>query len=229
MDADRTLFDFDTAQEEALKATLELPLSAQGKSFDPEVLKLYREISNHLWGMYEKCEITQAQLQRSRFQILLEKLGIPVGEESADAYNRKFVEQLGEGAYLIDGAETLCRRLFENGYPLFIVTNGIESSQKKRLEKSAIQPYIQEMFISEAVGFPKPRKEFFDFVFAKIGEAHRPHSIILGDSLSTDIAGGIQAGIDTCWYNSGGLNNPNLPCTYEIRKLLDFFTLDGIL
>ena len=228
MDADRTLFDFDRAQEESLKVTLRDLLTAHEQQFTPELLREYRAISNTLWGLYERGGITQPKLQRERFRILLEKLGIPGGDDLADSCNRRFVEQLGEEACLIDGAVTLCRTLAERGLALYIVTNGIERSQLRRLEKSELRPYIRKMYISEAIGVPKPHREFFDFVFSEIGEERRPSSIVMGDSLTTDIAGGNNAGIDTCWYNPSGMENPGVPCTWEIARLTDFLDLDGI-
>ncbi len=155
-------------------------------------------------------------------------MGITASDALADACNRDYVNSLGEQACLIDGAQALCRTLYERGVALYIVTNGIVSSQKRRLEKSEIRPYIRQLFISEAIGTPKPKKEFFDFVFSQIGEERRAASIILGDSLTTDISGGLAAGIDTCWYNPNAAENPGVPCTWEIRRLIDFLDLDGI-
>ena len=113
---------------------------------------------------------------------------------------------------LLDGAEDACR-ILSAVYDLYIVTNGVERTQKKRLANSAVKPYIKDIFVSEKVGVPKPMKEYFDYVFAHIGEERRESSVIIGDSLTSDIEGGRRAGIDTILFcPSGKLSGLRLRC-----------------
>lgn len=217
LDADRTLFDFDYAQAQALEHAVSEVVSSQGIPYTKDVLELYRKISSHVWDLYEKGEISQKELQTQRFETLFSTLGV-----QGDAFqaNGRYLDQLGEEEKLLDGAEWLCKTL--SPYcRLSIVTNGISRSQHRRLEKSALRPYISDLFISEDLGYQKPQKEYFDAVFARLEGFSRQQAIILGDSLASDIAGGIAAGIDTCWYHPSGTSSIH-PATYEIHSLYDF-------
>ena len=103
-------------------------------------------------------------------------------------------------------------------YDLYIVTNGVERKQKKRLANSAVKPYIKDIFVSEEVGVPKPMKEYFDYVFAHIGEERRESSVIIGDSLTSDIEGGRRAGIDTILFCPSGKPSGETPVPDHIVR-----------
>ncbi len=221
LDADRTLFDFDLAQAHALEAAAAPVLERAGLPCTQEVLLRYRAVSEGLWGRYERGEVTQAFLQTERFRQLFAELGAP--GDAAEA-NRRYLDRLGEEDALLDGAEELCRTLAPFCH-LAIVTNGISRSQRRRLEKSALRPYIREIFISEDLGVQKPQKEFFDRVFAQLPSFSRAETVILGDSLSSDIAGGRAAGIDACWFCPAGGPQPDPAPAYTIRRLLDFIPI----
>ena len=120
--------------------------------------------------------------------------------------NAEYVDELANVSKLFDGALSLCRKLSEH-YDLYIVTNGVSHTQKKRFYLSPIHGYFRDIFVSEDAGAAKPKVEYFDYVFAHIGEDKRMSSVIIGDSLSHDVLGGNNYGIDTVWYNPGNAEN----------------------
>jgi 2-haloacid dehalogenase len=119
----------------------------------------------------------------------------------------------------VDNAEEILRSQ-KGKYTLVAVTNGTKVAQEKKLRLSGLNKVFDEIFISENVGFEKPNKEYFDYVFEKLGIINRDEAIIIGDSLTSDIKGGFIAGIDTCWFNPEHKENTlNIPITYEIDDL----------
>ena len=127
-----------------------------------------------------------------------------LGVEGSGTQAQKIYEGLlSQGHWFMPGAEELLEELYGK-YPLYIVSNGNISVQDGRIASAGIAGYFEEIFISQRIGFDKPRKEFFDACFAKIPGFDRERAIIVGDSLTSDIRGGINAGIKTCWYNPRG-------------------------
>lgn len=140
---------------------------------------------------------------------------------SADgaAFARDYQLALGEGYYLIDGARELCEKL-AGKYRLYCVTNGVAATQHSRLAGSGLNEYFSGIFVSETIGHQKPSRDYFRAVFNAIGRFSPEKAMIVGDSLTSDIAGGKNTGIDTCWYNpSGKTAEPALAADYEIRRL----------
>ena len=117
--------------------------------------------------------------------------------------NARYIDALADCSRLLPGAAELCKTLCAK-YEMYIVTNGISRTQKKRFAASEICSCFEDIFVSEDAGCPKPQRGYFDYVFARIGEDKRSGSVIIGDSLSSDIQGGINAGIGTIWYNPAG-------------------------
>lgn len=114
----------------------------------------------------------------------------------------------------------------QHEYDLYIVTNGVSETQDKRLRASGLQPFFKNVFVSEDTGFQKPMKEYFDFVFARIPSFSLEQGLIIGDSLSSDIRGGILAGMDTCWFNPKKKpNNTEIEPTYQIQKLEELYQI----
>ena len=220
LDADRTLFDFDKSQEDALKFSLENFLNKE-QTFSNAILNRYRQISHQLWGEYELGILSQETLQIRRFQMLFEELHISANPDLA---NQRYLDKLGEGTHLLPGAEELCCSL-SPFCKLYLATNGISRSQHSRLEKSAIRDYISDIFVSEDIGFRKPQKEYFDCIFSSIGLPSKDRVLMIGDSLSSDIQGGINIGIDTCWFNPNHLSGKGIPYTYEIDSLSSVYSL----
>jgi len=212
-DADNTLFDYDKAEENALKIVFD----NCGFTYSESIRLKYREINLKIWEDYEKGIITKTDLQPARFNKLFEEIGVTY---DAKIFNDKYLAELGKGSFLIDGALEICQKIAFNKKLIFLVTNGILATQKARIEHSIIKDYISDFFVSEFVGFQKPHISYFDYVFSHIPQTEKSKIIIIGDSLTADIAGGNNAGIDTCWFNgSGKTNDTDILPVYEINKL----------
>ncbi len=214
LDADETLFDFRRAEREGLKKVF----IAHGFPWDEKTLETYREINEGLWRRLERGEITKDRLETERFERLFQKLGI-----SADARaigTAEYPDALSEGNFLLPDAFEVCQQLFADGRRLFLTTNGITRVQKRRLRESKIAPFIEKIFVSEEAGAAKPQKAYFDYVFQHTGLSDRGQILVVGDSLTSDIAGGAAAGIDTCWLNPSGKSlTGNVVPTFTIKNL----------
>src|SRR5215212_303593 len=217
-DADGTLFDYNRAEAAALRNTfhsLTLP-------FEDTYLEVYRKINHGLWQALERQEITQAVLRFRRFELLMEALQV---SGSPEQMSSAYVEQLSICSELIDGAYEVLQAFHEKSQ-LAIVTNGLQAVQRGRLENSAIKSFISELIISEEVEAAKPQAAFFDAAFARCEHPAKSDVLIIGDSLTSDIQGGVNYGIDTCWYNPAGEAQPDgLEITYEIKHLRELFEL----
>ncbi|MFR8531450.1 MAG: HAD-IA family hydrolase, partial [Anaeromassilibacillus sp.] len=131
----------------------------------------------------------------------------------------EYQEELGRGAFLLPGAEEVCAYC-ARFCDLYIVTNGVSRTQYSRLHDSGLDRYMKGIFVSEDAGYQKPMKEYFDYVFARIPGFQAEKTLIVGDSLSSDIRGGNNAGIDTCWYCPDGGQMPgDVRVNYTIRRL----------
>lgn len=200
-DADRTLFDFDAAERDAFG----IVMSAHGIQLDNGDFERYVRINDGLWEQLGRGEITKEYLLDNRFGLFFDAIGKKVDVSSA-LLNAEYVDELADVSKLFDGAEEFCRELSKH-YEMYIVTNGVSHTQKKRFYLSRIHEYFKDIFVSEDAGAAKPMREYFDYVFERIGEDKRRSSVIVGDSLPHDILGGINAGIDTVWYNPKGACN----------------------
>jgi 2-haloacid dehalogenase len=218
-DADGTLFDYNRAEATALKnafRSLSLP-------FEDEYLDVYRRINQGLWQALEQSEITPASLQSRRFELLLESLRL---RGSAEHISSAYLEQLALCAELIEGAYEVLQTLHGKSR-IAIVTNGLQTVQRGRLAHSKIRDFIDELIISEEVGAAKPQPAFFEAASAQTGNPPKSDVLIIGDSLSSDMRGGLDYGIDTCWYNP---ESDPLPAdlgqiTHEIRRLGELLEL----
>ncbi|MBR3893830.1 MAG: YjjG family noncanonical pyrimidine nucleotidase [Clostridia bacterium] len=192
LDIDDTVLDFHKAEAEAVKKTL------RHLEIEPTdaVVTRYSEINDAQWKLLEKGQLTRAEVKLRRFKLLFDELGVVRDAEYARTY---YEETLSHGHFFMPGAETLLERLFGR-YELYAVSNGTTAVQNGRMESAGIKRYFQRIFLSEEIGAVKPSKEFFDRCFAEIPHLDREQSIILGDSLTSDIQGGINAGIKTCHY-----------------------------
>ena len=196
LDLDDTILDFHKAEANAVSKTL-LQLGIEPRE---STVQRYSQINAGRWELLEQGLITREEVLTSRFEMLFAELGV---ERSGTEAQKIYEELLGKGHWFMPGAEELLEALYGK-YPLYIVSNGNLSVQEGRIASSGIAKYFGEIFISQQIGFDKPRKEFFDACFARIPGFDRERSIIVGDSLSSDIRGGINAGIKTCWYNPRG-------------------------
>ncbi len=196
LDSDDTILDFTLAEHIALKKTL----AEVGIEPKDETIALYSEINKRHWEMLERGELTRAEVLTQRFDRLFEALGI---DGDSAATQASYEHNLSIGHYFIPGAVELLESLYGK-YKLYMVTNGNEKVQVPRLKSADIGHFFEEIFISQRIGFDKPRIEFFDRCFAQMPEYEKDEMIIIGDSLTSDIQGGINAGIHTCWFNPRG-------------------------
>ena len=127
--------------------------------------------------------------------------------------------------FFIDEAPELVAYLYEK-YDLYIVTNGVTETQHRRIKESGLEKYLKKIFVSEETGYQKPMKEYFEYCFQRIPMLDKEKTIIIGDSLSSDIAGGNNAGIDTCWFNLFGQEKPtDMKIDYEINQLSQLYQI----
>ncbi len=212
LDLDDTILDFHKAEAIAIKTTL----TSFGLPNGEEVISRYSEINRLCWERLERGEYTRDEVLINRFKFLFEELGCDTDAEEAKV---EYEQRLSNSAYFIDGAIDLLERLYKK-YDLYITSNGTKRVQEKRLLKSGITKYFKDIFISEDIGANKPDKLFFDRVFSKIPSFDRDSAIIVGDSLSSDIKGGINAGILTCHFNpKEKINESDIKAHYEINNL----------
>ena len=212
-DADDTLFDFGKAESNAFELLMRqnnLPCTA-------EVVSTYKQINSALWKRFDAGEITKSVLQQQRFAQLLYELG---AQGDPLAFNHEYLLHLGEGTFLLPGAKDLCQALHSVGKKLYIITNGISLAQRARFSHSEICSFFENIFISEELESQKPQKVFFDRVLAHLGDVNFRDILIVGDSLSSDIRGGNNANLDTCWFNPNALACPDhIHPTYEVKTL----------
>ena len=198
-DADGTLFDFHKSEACAIRQTM----SSFGIEPSDDRVKKYSEINDGLWKMLERGEIEKSVLLYRRFELFLEHYGLAC---DAKEMARTYMEALSENAHLFEGATELCEKLSHH-FKLYIVTNGVEFIQKRRFAKSGLAKYFSGVFISGVIGYEKPSVKYFEHVSKAIADFDKGKTIIVGDSLSSDIKGGLAFGIDTLWYNPENSEN----------------------
>ena len=209
-DLDHTLLDFDTAEDVALTQLLK----EEGVEDIQDYKDYYVPMNKSLWRDLEQKKITKAELINTRFAKLFAHFGIEKdGAYLAERY-QFFLSKQGQ---TFPGVENLLKKLISKGYELYAATNGITFIQTGRLEQSGIAPFFKEIFISEQLHTQKPDAEFYEKIGARIPNFDKNHALMIGDSLSADIQGGNNAGIDTIWYNPHHLVNKSLAQpTYEV-------------
>ena len=202
-DADGTLLDFHRSEYEALSDALD----QIGMPYDDEVIATYSRINDGLWKQLERGEIQKQELFYRRFEMFFDAYGFVW--DSKDMAKR-YMGALSTKGHLLEGAKELCEALYGK-VKMYIVTNGVDFIQKGRFAVCGISHCFEERFISDNIGFEKPRVEYFEAVAKQIPDFSKKRTLIVGDSLSSDIQGGINYGIDTCWYN---------PCAKEIPEAM---------
>jgi 2-haloacid dehalogenase len=217
-DIDDTILDFQASEKRALEKLfmhLNRPLTS-------EIADYYRQLNATLWQRYEKGNVTRNQLLNSRFTLLFRHFGEDIDGASIEKQYRSF---LAEGHDQIPGATQLLTDLSQH-HDLYIVTNGIAKTQERRVQEAGIAKYFRQMFISERIGFQKPKQAFFDFVSQKIDHFSKQNTLVIGDSLTSDILGANTYGLDSVWFNPAHLHNstPAEP-TFEIDSLTTLKTI----
>lgn len=219
-DADDTLYDYGMAESHALHnafAHFGLPTGAK------DYAASYKKINDALWRDLEQGKITSAALRVERFNQLFAANALAL---NPDEFSETYLRFLGEGTFLIQGAIELCEELSD--CRLAIITNGIKEVQTSRILGSPLCDTFEQIIISEEAGCQKPEIGIFDYAFAKLGITDKDKVLIVGDSLTSDIQGGINYGIDTCWFNPRGKGNEaGIQPKYEIRSLSELLNIIG--
>jgi len=217
-DADSTLFDYDKAEALALQATFE----QLGYAFDTAYLDEFRLINVRMFHLYAQRAITTDQVRYDRFEQLSSIIGIPL---DCAAFGDAHIENMARGTYLIDGAHDVIRSLAKKA-KLAIITNALVDVCKPRLAKSDIDSYFYDIVSAEEIGVSKPHAGFFEITLGRIGNPPKEEVLIIGDSLISDIKGGHDSGIDTCWFNPNHLtHNGDIEITYEISHLSELLDI----
>lgn len=212
LDLDDTILDFHRAEDAAIRKTL----SAQGVAPTDEIAERYSAINAAHWRRLERGEIARYQVLTERFRQLFSELGVPCEPE---ATWRMYEGFLSQGHYFIPGAEALLESLYGK-YELYLVSNGNAVVQEGRLKSAGIGHYFEAIFISEKLGADKPQKLYFDRCFERIPGFDPDAAIMVGDSPTSDILGGSNAGVRTCWFNPHHRPpHPEIRADYEIDDL----------
>lgn len=212
-DVDQTLLDFQRSECYAVRYCFE----QFGLTASDEIVRLYSEINTGFWKRIERGEINKKEALEERFRRLFKCLGIK--DIDAAEFQKLYAEALGSVYYFQDNSYELVKKL-KGKYRQYLVTNGISYTQRKKLTLSGLDQLVEDIFVSEEIGAPKPQKEYFKKCFAKIPGFCKDNTIIVGDSLSSDMLGGSRMGIATCWYNPLGLENTTeVIIDYEIKDL----------
>jgi len=217
-DADDTLFDFPKASSRAFSVMC----AANGIPDTPEVYQLYHNINKALWRAFDRGEVTKDFVTHERYVRFLKALEL---DRDPDQCNRDYLAALGQSVFPLPYAEEVCRTLANRGHHLYIVTNAVASVQRSRLALCTFGDVFAGAFISEKAGASKPDKAYYDYVRARVPEISPENTLVIGDSLTTDIQGANNAGLPCCWFNPrGAAAPPDLTIDYEIhdlRELLD--------
>jgi len=212
-DLDNTILDFEVSEHYALEQTL----LQVGISFEPRHLKIYEKINRKCWDAFEAGTLPQADINETRFSQFLAALDRP--KTNAIELGNYYLEQLSEKAVFMEGADVLLDAHYQK-YQLGIVTNGLKEVQRPKLAKNNLMHYFKIIVVSDEIGVSKPNTDFFDYAFTEMKFPSKEKVLIIGDSLNSDIKGGNNYGIDTCWYNPDKKKNTtSIRPTYEINNL----------
>ncbi|MCF8242369.1 MAG: YjjG family noncanonical pyrimidine nucleotidase [Melioribacteraceae bacterium] len=212
-DADGTLFDYDKAQKSAMFNAFEDFEIQYDETFH---LKVFGKINHLIWKEFEKGNIQAEDINIVRFEQFVDDLGLDVNPKNFGDY---YLQKLSEKQFLLDGAENLLSSL-SGRINISILTNGLQIVQRNRIGNSILSKYFSELFISEEIGYQKPKKEIFEYALSALNHKTKNDVIMIGDNLESDILGGNNFGIDTCWYNPGRLENlTGIHPVYEVDSL----------
>lgn len=218
-DIDGTLLNFKVAEKCAIQACFDM--FDMGICTD-EMLHRYSKINSGYWKRLEKGEISKEQVLIGRFEEFFEQEGLPV--EKAEAFNAQYQIHLGDTICFNDNGYEVVKQL-KGQVKQYVVTNGTYTAQERKLKKSGLDTLMDGVFISDVIGIEKPNIGFFDAVWESIGYYEKDEVLIVGDSLTSDMQGGNNAGICCCWYNPEGLpNRQGIRIDYEIDDLQEIWS-----
>ena len=216
-DIDGTILNFQSAAENSLKNTFRK--CGQGEITD-EFLHMYEGINDAYWCKLEKGEITKEKLLVERFVEFFTKIGVETTR--VKEFNQAYLNGLLDTVVFMPEAYETVKKLHPQ-YKQYIVTNGVKQLQRQKIAKAKIEEFFDGIFISDEIGHEKPQIEFFDYVFDRIETQNRDEIMIIGDSLTSDIAGGIRTGIHTCWYHpSNEENHSDIKPEFTVTSHLAF-------
>ncbi len=219
-DIDGTLLDFHAAEREAIKTLFKR--YHLGECTD-EILSRYSKINRSYWERLERGEITKPQLLVGRFKDFFRAEGIDIG--IASEFNQAYQLSLGDTIVFCDDSYSIVKSL-KGRVKQYAVSNGTVVAQTKKLQRSGLGELFDGVYLSEDLGVEKPNTEFFDKVFADIGLNDKTEVMIVGDSLTSDICGGNNAGIVTCWYNPlKSTRNVDCKIDYEITDIHEIYKI----
>ena len=193
LDLDDTILDFHKAERIGLDKTFR----QFGIEPDEALLKIYHDINIRCWQRLEEGTMTRQEVVVGRFEILFSQLGM---DADPLAFSKAYERNLAQGHFFLPGAEEAVKALSKK-YRLFLASNGTASVQKGRMTSANLYPYFEQVFVSQDIGYNKPAREYFQGCFDRIPDFDPNKAMIVGDSLTSDILGGIRAGIRTCWVN----------------------------
>lgn len=215
LDLDNTILDFTRAESIAIRKTM----AACGLEPTDTLAARYSVINDLHWKALERGELTKPQVVTGRFAMFFGEQGIEV---DAAAVAKTYEHFLSQGHWFLPGAEETVKQKLFGRYRLFLASNGTPVVQKGRMTSADLYPYFEQSFVSEEIGFNKPAKEFFDIAFSRIPGFRREECLMVGDSLTSDILGGRNAGLRTVWVNPKQKTAPDhLKPDYEIKTLAD--------
>lgn len=226
-DLDGTLLDFELSSRYALA----LCLKERGVTMTEEMFALYSRINDGFWERLERGEIEKEELRPGRFLAFFRQIGLD--HMDPRPMQEQYEREVGTKTYYRDDSFEIVAKLKEMGIKQHIVTNGVLVTQRIKMKNSGLDKLIDKVFISDVIGFEKPGREFFETAFRELPDFRRERALLVGDSLTSDMRGANNAGVDACWYNPGGKplcagDGQPVHAEYEIRNLSEVFGILGI-
>lgn len=214
-DADNTLFDFTASSHLAFNDML----AHFNVAHEADLYKIYKPINAKVWAQLEAKELDMDGVRTTRWQNFWQELGLA---HDSKLSNDIYLANLVKHCFLLDETiEVLDHLAMQHGVTQHIITNGMKEAQRPRINKLDLDKYFDTITVSDEIGYAKPDTRFFDHVFSGITEQLKSKFLVVGDSLFSDIQGGINYGIDTCWFNpEGKKNDTSIVPTYEISSLI---------
>lgn len=222
LDLDDTILDFTSSQRTAFKRVVE----ELGLAYDNKLMNHYQIYNQSLWQLVEENRLTKSDLMNSRFPGFFSEYGIKIEGAEID---HLFRDYLADGADLVPGARQLLDDLRTAGRTIYAASNGIYQTQINRLTRAGIMDRFDDLFISEQLGYNKPHAGFFEMAFKQIGNIHKQESLMVGDSLSSDIKGANAVNLPVCWFNpTDALPKDSLTINYTVRSLEQLYPIIGL-
>lgn len=214
IDVDDTLLDFPLCSQWAMEDA-----AAQfGLRLPEGFFPIFNDINNSLWARLERKEITSEELFAVRWNMIFQKVGI---DFDGPTFEKAFLANMGRSHALVEGAEDLLAYLSAK-YDVYVASNSRRAHQLGRMKLAGLYTYFKDFFVSESIGHPKPAPEFFAVCMERAGVGSKDELIMIGDSLSADIAGACAFGIPSCWFNKYKKPLPDGLCpTHTVERLAD--------